>query len=128
MRIGSIPTSATAIKSITSPKLTTETSVTHRLAGAGRVVIAACDAGEVAHETSSLGHGLFTYYLLEGIKGNADQNQDGEVQLVSELYPYLYREVSQESHKLNVVQTPVLDGRIRGDICLVRVLSNPNRR
>src|SRR5262249_17494913 len=39
-------------------------------------------------EPDKLRHGLFTYYLLRGLKGEADDNGDGEVSL-GELASYL---------------------------------------
>jgi len=36
---------------------------------------------QAALEPDKLRHGLFTYYLLRGLKGEADDNQDGEVTL-----------------------------------------------
>ena len=44
------------------------------------------------------GHGLFTYYLLDGLKGNADYNHDGFVTL-KEAYEYLYDKVRSESRR-----------------------------
>jgi len=49
------------------------------------VFMAACKGSQSSVETSALGHGVFTYYLLEGIgpsgtaAGNADVNKDGVV-------------------------------------------------
>lgn len=43
-------------------------------------------------EPAKLRHGLFTYYLLRGLKGDADRNADGEVTL-GELTAYLERTV-----------------------------------
>jgi hypothetical protein len=43
-------------------------------------------------EPDRLRHGLFTYYLLRGLKGGADANQDGEVTL-GELANFLEEEV-----------------------------------
>jgi len=37
--------------------------------GEGRVVITASGTNEVSMEVSDLGHGIFTYYLLEGLRG-----------------------------------------------------------
>jgi hypothetical protein len=39
---------------------------------------------EAAFELDELGHGVFTYYVLEGLQGKADRNGDGIV-TVSEL-------------------------------------------
>lgn len=49
----------------------------------GRVTFTASEVGEVSRESQRWGggHGCFTYYLLEGLKGAADTNQDGVVTL-----------------------------------------------
>ena len=43
------------------------------------------------------GHGLFTYYLLEALKGEGDNNQDGFVTM-NEAYDYLSDKVCSDSH------------------------------
>jgi hypothetical protein len=43
-------------------------------------------------EPERLGHGLFTYYLLKGIRGEADANRDGEI-LLGELTEFLLEAV-----------------------------------
>jgi tetratricopeptide (TPR) repeat protein len=47
---------------------------------------------ETAREPLYLGHGAFTYCLLEGLRGNADQNQDSRVTF-NEIAEYLREEV-----------------------------------
>jgi helicase len=66
-----------------------------RLAGAGkgRVVLTASGANEIALEPRNLGHGVFTYFLLEGLRGAADDDGDGQVD-VDEIYKYVSRKVS----------------------------------
>jgi uncharacterized caspase-like protein len=56
--------------------------------GKARFLIAACDDGECSHEAPELGHGLFTYHLLQGIAGAADRDEDGQVG-ISELFEYV---------------------------------------
>ncbi len=56
--------------------------------GKGRVVLTASRAGEVSEERDELGHGVFTYYLLEGLNGKADVDGDSMV-TVDEAYSYL---------------------------------------
>lgn len=34
----------------------------------GLAVLASCSEGQIAHEPDSLGHGVFTYYVLEGLR------------------------------------------------------------
>ena len=41
------------------------------LTGRGRYLIASCDDDQVSLEAENLGHGLFTYHLLEGIRARA---------------------------------------------------------
>ena len=41
----------------------------------GRIVITASGPGEVSLELPELGHGVFTYFLLEGLYGKADINK-----------------------------------------------------
>jgi uncharacterized caspase-like protein len=69
-----------------------------RLAGAGkgRVVLTASGADELAIEPSRLGHGVFTYFLLEGLRGAADDDRDGQVD-VDEIYKYVLRKVEAET-------------------------------
>ena len=83
----------------------------------GRLVITASRPNEVALEPADLGHGLFTYYLLEGLSGKADKNADGMV-TVSELYPYLEDQVERKSRAAGSRQRPVMKGEIEGTLPL----------
>ncbi len=57
-----------------------------------RLALAAGRSDQQAYEWN--GHGLFTYFFLEGLKGQADANGDGIV-TSSELYAYIEPNVSQ---------------------------------
>jgi uncharacterized caspase-like protein len=52
-----------------------------------------CSAGEVAFENSDLQHGVFFNYVIKGLQGEADSNQDGQVTLF-ELADYVQLHVS----------------------------------
>jgi uncharacterized caspase-like protein len=86
----------------------------------GRLVIAASGPNEVALEPTDLGHGLFTYYLLEGLAGKADRNGDGIV-TVSELFPYLEDQVDRKSRAAGARQRPLMKGDIEGTLPLSRL-------
>jgi uncharacterized caspase-like protein len=86
----------------------------------GRLVITASGANEVALEPADLGHGLFTYFVLEGLSGKADRNGDGIV-TVSELYPYLEDQVDRKSRAAGGRQRPVMKGDIEGTLPLSRL-------
>lgn len=80
----------------------------------GRLLITASSANEVALESDTLGHGIFTYFLLQGLEGEADTNKNGFV-TVDEVYQYLYSNVSKESGNR---QHPVKKGEAEGEIIL----------
>ncbi len=89
------------------------------LAGEGRLVVTACDVNEVSLEMPELGHGLFTHYLIEGLKGNADKDQDGLV-TIHELYEYVHAKVSHHARSLGGSMRPILKGSIQGKIFLTQ--------
>ena len=60
--------------------------------GEGRVVIAAAKPEQRSWEDEKLKHGVFTYHLLEALRGKADANGDGYVS-IQEVAAYLQREV-----------------------------------
>ncbi len=62
----------------------------------GIVIFTASAAGEVSQEFPELGHGVFTYYLLEGMKGEADLNNDYTV-TINELMQYVEDQVKRKT-------------------------------
>ncbi len=62
----------------------------------GVVVFTASAAGEVSQEFPDLGHGVFTYYLLEGLKGSADLNNDYTV-TINEAMQYVEEQVKRKT-------------------------------
>ncbi|HOW57206.1 MAG TPA: LecA/PA-IL family lectin [Smithellaceae bacterium] len=77
--------------------------------GDGIAVISASDDKQFSQEGQQWGngHGVFTYYLLKGIKGEADYNRDGHVTL-GELIPYLSEKVRRETRN---AQSPTVSGK-----------------
>jgi uncharacterized caspase-like protein len=86
----------------------------------GHVIMTASGPNEVALENSTLGHGLFTYYVLEGLKGKADRDGDGLVS-VSELYEYVQNQVDRKAQEVGGRQRPVMKGEIEGALPLSKV-------
>jgi hypothetical protein len=82
--------------------------------GKGRVILTASDANEVSVEKDELKHGVFTYYLLEGLRGKADFDKDGVV-TVDEVYRYVSIKVPQATGQ---DQHPVKKGEVTGEIML----------
>jgi uncharacterized caspase-like protein len=86
----------------------------------GRAIITASRPNEVSLEVGEFGHGLFTYYLIQGLQGAADLNRDGIVSL-QELYEYVEQQVVQKSRALGGNQHPVMKGELEGVLPLVKV-------
>ena len=86
-------------------------------AGRGRVVLTASKASEVSEEREELGHGVFTYYLLEGLRGKADTDGDGII-TVDEAYTYVSRRVAEVTGQN---QHPVKKGEVEGQLVLGQV-------
>lgn len=82
--------------------------------GKGTVILTASGANEVSAEDEKLQHGVFTFYLLEGLAGAADADKDGLV-TVDEAYRYVSthvpRATGQEQH-------PVKKGTVEGRLIL----------
>jgi len=87
----------------------------------GRAIITAARPTEVSVELPDLGHGLFTYYLVQGLRGAADLNRDGIVGL-QELYEYLEREVTRHSRAVGANQHPVIKSELEGVLPLLKVI------
>lgn len=78
-------------------------------AGDGIAVISASDDKQFSQEGQQWGngHGVFTYFLLRGLQGDADYNKDGRVTL-GELIPYLSEKVRRETKN---AQSPTIAGK-----------------
>ena len=81
------------------------------------MVLTASRAGEVSEERDELGHGVFTYYLLEGLRGKADIDGD-KIVTVDEIYSYLSEQVPAVTGQN---QHPVKKGEVEGQLILGRI-------
>ncbi len=86
----------------------------------GRAIVTASRPSELSIELPELGHGIFTYYLTEGLKGAADLNRDGIVSL-QELYEYVEQQVARKSRAVGGNQHPVMKGEMEGVLPLTKV-------
>ncbi len=88
------------------------------LEGQGTVVVAASQPNQKSWEIESFGHGIFTYHLLEALKGEADLDKNGEI-TIWEVIEYLKKTVPKSASKLvNETQVPYWRGEGFGDIRL----------
>ena len=79
------------------------------------VMISASRADQTAWDYPEKSHGLFTYFLLKGMRGQGvDANGDGYVD-TDELFRYLKSEVEAVSRRISsVLQSPVMIGDGKG--------------
>jgi len=84
------------------------------MSGKGRLIITASNANEISLEKDELGHGVFTYYMLEGLQGAGDTDGNGYI-TVDELYGFLYDKVADVSEQR---QHPVKKGESEGQIVI----------
>ena len=75
-------------------------------AGAGRVILAASQENQESLESASLGHGYFTYYLLQGLQQSKGMDTMGK------LYLYVRDQVSERAKQQ---QVPVMAQSDQGD-------------
>ena len=88
--------------------------------GEGRIILSASDKFQPAKENPDLQHGVFTNFLLDGLKtGVADTDEDGFVS-IGELYNYASSRTKQISP-----QTPIMKGEFKGNIIIG---NNPKKR
>ncbi|MCZ6690260.1 MAG: caspase family protein [Planctomycetota bacterium] len=82
-------------------------ALTDFLGASGRIVISACNLGDACVELEDIGQGLFTYYLIRGLKGQGDGNKDGNVTW-DEAYAFADRMTSAHANLEGKVQRPSL--------------------
>lgn len=85
--------------------------------GEGRVVITSSNGKQLSLEIKEYGHGVFTYFLIQGLIGKADQDLDGYITL-DEVWDYVKNNVKNTAKKFGIHQTPIIDGRHSSGILL----------
>ena len=63
--------------------------------------------GELSNSYPEKGHGLFTYFLLRGMRGEADTDKNDSIS-IEELYEYVKGNVNKLSRRKGVEQTPAI--------------------
>ena len=72
-------------------------------------VISASTAEQISSSSNELKHGIFSYYLMRGMEGDADTNKDGKI-TAGEMHAYLTENVAKQASLANRVQQPQLTG------------------
>ncbi len=76
----------------------------------GKIILTSARSDELSIERPEMQNGVFTYYLLKGLKGEADLNNDGVVSL-REAYEYVYEKTKDYT---NGRQHPRLESKAEG--------------
>ncbi|MCP4400174.1 MAG: hypothetical protein GY801_23060, partial [bacterium] len=92
-----------------------------KFTGEGRVVISASDGQQLSLEMEAYEHGVFTYYLLEALKGEADgltaEERDGIIE-IEEVWNYVRNQVTETAREQGNDQTPKFQGGLTAGIPL----------
>ena len=82
------------------------------------IVFSAASGREISSGYKQKSHGIFTYYFLKGLKGDADSNEDKKISNL-EMYNYLDENVSIQARRIGREQNPQLLGSDKNRILLV---------
>jgi hypothetical protein len=74
-------------------------------------VITASQNDQISSSNPELQHGVFSYYLMKGMEGDADENRDGKITL-GEMQSYLSENVSRHAAMMSRKQEPQLIGDV----------------
>jgi hypothetical protein len=72
-------------------------------------VISASAPDQISSSSPELKHGIFSYYLMRGMEGEADSNKDGQI-TVAEMQTYLSAQVPRQAMSMNRTQQPQVVG------------------
>tara|TARA_B100002051_G_scaffold207796_1_gene198766 strand:- start:54 stop:2120 length:2067 start_codon:yes stop_codon:yes gene_type:complete len=72
-------------------------------------IFSASKLDQISSGLKEANHGIFSYYLMKGLEGNADSNQDKKI-TNGELLAYMDLNVSQKASELGRQQNPSLAG------------------
>jgi uncharacterized caspase-like protein len=73
------------------------------------LVFSASSSAQISSSSPELKHGIFSFYLMKGMEGDADENKDGKISAL-ELQDYLSKNVTLHAMSLNREQSPQLKG------------------
>ncbi|MEL7605777.1 MAG: caspase family protein [Sedimentibacter saalensis] len=100
------------VRGLSNPGVATDLAVEAE----GWATLASCKEEQYAHELSDIGHGVFSYFLVKGLSGEASIN-DINVSL-DNLKVYVMDQTINFTRKLGIEQTPVFSGEQAGTLIL----------
>lgn len=88
-----------------------------QIADEGRLILTASDATQEAIEDPAIGHGLLTWFLMEGLRGPPQIVTNGRIPIYG-LLQFVTRKVTDEASNFNHQQRPTFRGKIDGELLL----------
>ncbi len=70
-------------------------------------MLSASQSDQISSFSPDLKHGIFSYYLMRGMEGDADSNKDAKITL-GEMQSYLAENVARHAGMMNRKQEPQL--------------------
>jgi helicase len=88
-----------------------------KISGRGRVIFTAATAEQEAIEDRRRGHGLFTFFVIEALRGAPEVVRGATVPLLA-LFDFVTRSVVQAARQIRHEQEPTFKGAIEGELAL----------
>ncbi len=95
------------------------------IGGTGRVILTASAADQEAIEDRRTGHGIFSYYLIQGLRGAPEVIDAGTIPFLS-LAHFVIQSVEAAATRVRHVQRPALRSLIDGDVRLPLLAPSAN--
>lgn len=84
------------------------------------VIMLSCSENETSLESGETKQGLFSYFLIHGLKGYADLNKDNQI-TIDELHKYVYGKTVKAAKKRNNKQHPMTFGDFDKNLVVSKV-------
>lgn len=72
-------------------------------------ILSAASGSQISISSPEIGHGLFSYFIMRGLEGEADLNKDQKI-TAQELHAYVAERVAKEAQRKGVQQNPTISG------------------
>ncbi len=83
----------------------------------GLAILHSTARSDAAFEWAGMQHGVFTYYLLEGLRGAANERKDGRL-TVTEIHRYVAAKVEAWARQHKTSMRPTMEFKGRGELVL----------
>jgi helicase len=100
---------------IVTKSSTSADALLNKISGKGRLIFTAVTADQEAIEDRKRGHGLFTFYLSEGLRGAPEVIRAGGIPILS-LIDFVTRAVIDAARQIRHQQVPTIKGTVEGEL------------